>query len=113
MISEASLMAQAPHLATVSKRCWEIWTTHVCRLALGIALYRSSHFAETDAALVAATRGEDDVLLLVLVGPSSFFRAMILFRQGKPDEARKLAAEGVRVTRFPRDEKNPLAGRVT
>ncbi len=81
-----------------------------CRLTLGIAEYRSGHFAEADAALVAATKGEGDVLLLVLVGPSAFYRAMILFQQGKPDEARKLAAEGARTVRLPKDEKNPLAG---
>jgi hypothetical protein len=35
---------------------------------------------------------------------------MILFRQGKPDEARKLAAEAARTVRLPKDEKNPPAG---
>ncbi len=35
---------------------------------------------------------------------------MVLFRQGKPDEARKLATETARMARLPRDEKNPLAG---
>jgi tetratricopeptide (TPR) repeat protein len=86
----------------------------LCRLAVGIALYRCGQFAEADTALIAATKGEDDVLLLVLVAPSSFYRAMILFRQGKPDEARKLATEGFRLSRLrlPQDENNPLAGRV-
>ena len=35
---------------------------------------------------------------------------MSLFRQGKPDLARKLAAEAAaRMKPFPQDEKNPLA----
>jgi tetratricopeptide (TPR) repeat protein len=83
-----------------------------CRLTLGIAEYRSGHFAEADAALVAATTNERGETLLVLVGPSSFFRAMILFQQGKLDEARKLATEAAGISRkLPQDEKNPLVGR--
>ena len=38
---------------------------------------------------------------------------MSLFRQGKPDEARKLATDAAAKMRpLPKDEKNPLAGRV-
>jgi Flp pilus assembly protein TadD len=86
-------------------------TNPFCRLPLGIAEYRSGHFAEADAALIAATEGENNGFL---VGPSAFFRAMILFQQGKPDEARKLALEAARMTRgLPPDEKNPLAGGVS
>jgi hypothetical protein len=35
---------------------------------------------------------------------------MILFWQGKPDEARKLAAETAKMSRLPDDEENSLAG---
>jgi serine/threonine protein kinase len=41
---------------------------------------------------------------------SGFYRAMSLFRQGKRDEARKLAIETARrMEPFPKDEQNPLA----
>jgi WD40 repeat protein/tetratricopeptide (TPR) repeat protein len=81
-------------------------TNSFCRLTLGIAEYRSGHFAEAEAALMAATKGAENQPHLA--GTSAFFRAMILFRQGKPDEARKLAAEAVKMARLPEDEKNPL-----
>jgi tetratricopeptide (TPR) repeat protein len=83
-------------------------TNSFCRLTLGIAEYRSGHFAEADAALMAATKGAEHHAHLA--GPSAFFRAMILFRQGKPDEARKLASETAKMARLPRDEKNPPVG---
>jgi WD40 repeat protein len=84
-----------------------------CRLALGMAEYRSGHFAEADAALLAAPTDRDGILLAVIAEPSWFFRAMILYRQGKPDEARKLALKAAGMTRvpLPKDEKNPLASR--
>jgi WD40 repeat protein/serine/threonine protein kinase len=83
-----------------------------CRLALGTAEYRSGHFAEADAALLAAPTDRNGILIAVIAEPSLFFRAVIRFRQGKPEEARKLALEGAGMTRVPRpkDEKNPLAG---
>jgi hypothetical protein len=83
-------------------------TNSFCRLTLAIAEYRSGHFAEAEAALMAVTTGAKNHPHLA--GPSAFFRAMILFRQGKPDEARKLAAEAARMSQLPADEKNPLAG---
>jgi hypothetical protein len=66
------------------------------QITLGLAEFRSGHFAEADDALIAATTGERNLLLVG--GPSAYFRAMILFRQGKPDEARKLATEAARMT---------------
>ena len=42
---------------------------------------------------------------------SAFYRAMSLFRQGKENEARRLATEAAsKMKPLPRDEKNPLAG---
>ena len=82
-------------------------TNPFCRLTLGIAEYRSGHFAEADAALLAATIGARTDRNVA--GPSAFFRAMILFQQGKIDEARKLATEATKMVRLPKDEKNPLA----
>jgi hypothetical protein len=73
-------------------------------LTLGLAEYRRGHFAEADAALIAAKP-------LGLTGTGAFYRAMSLFRQGKASEARKLATEAAaKMTPLPKDEKNPLAG---
>ncbi len=45
-----------------------------------------------------------------MTGISSFYRAMSLFRQGKKDEARKLATEAAaKIKPLPADENNPLA----
>jgi hypothetical protein len=73
-----------------------------------MAEYRSGHYAEADAALLAVARlGNDNHLS----GTSAFYRAMCLFRQGKEAEARKLATEAVAKMRpLPADPKNPLAG---
>jgi WD40 repeat protein len=78
-----------------------------CRLTLGIAEYRCGHFTEADAALTTATTGARNDRNVA--GLSAFFRAMSLFRQGKPDEARKLATEAAKMVALPRDGKNPLA----
>ena len=46
-----------------------------------------------------------------MTGTSTFFRAMSLFRQGKKDEAGKLAiAAAAKMKPLPADEQNPLAG---
>ena len=46
-----------------------------------------------------------------VTGTSAFYRAMSLFRQGKKDEARKLATEAAaQMKPLPKDENNPLAG---
>ena len=43
-------------------------------------------------------------------GTAAFYRAMSLFRQGKKDEARRLATEAAgKMKPLPADEKNPLA----
>ncbi len=77
--------------------------------ALGMAEYRSGHFAEADAALIAAaTSGKDNPRV---VGTSAFYRAMGLFRQGKTDLARKLATEAAaKMKPLPVDEQKPLQG---
>ena len=78
-------------------------------LALGMAEYRSGNDAAADRALLAAAKaGPNDPQV---TGISSFFRAMSLFRQGKKDEARKLAiAAAAKMKPLPADEQNPLAG---
>ncbi len=76
-------------------------------MALGMAEYRSGHFAEADAALTAAMAVKDKPRC---VGTSAFYRAMGLFRQGKTDLARKLATEAAaKMKPLPVHEQNPLA----
>ncbi len=89
------------------------------KMALGMAEYRCGHFAEAEAALQAAANNakpSNDLIAnnaLSVSGTSSFYRAMGLFRQGKKDEARKLATEAAsRMKPLPADENNPLAGGV-
>jgi hypothetical protein len=86
-------------------------------MALGMAEYRGGHFAEAEASLTAAMdrakghpHGDGKVTDLV-AGTSAFYRAMSLFRQGKNDDARKLATEAVaKMKPLPPDEQNPMAG---
>jgi hypothetical protein len=79
------------------------------KMTLGMAEYRSGHFAEADAALLAAGDGAKDNPPVTVT--SNFYRAMSLFRQGKNKEARKLATEAAATMKpLPKDEKNPLAG---
>jgi hypothetical protein len=79
------------------------------QMALGMAEYRSGHFAEADAALITAANSAQNNPWVA--GTSPLYRAMSLFRQGKEDEARQLAIEAVSKMRpLPKDEKNPLAG---
>jgi WD40 repeat protein len=82
------------------------------QLSLGMAEYRSGNFAAADAALLAAaTAGKDNPRI---AGPSAFYRAMSLFRQGKEDEARQLAiAAAAKMKPLPNDENNPLAANNT
>ena len=78
-------------------------------MALGMAEYRSGHFAEADAALTAATNdpGKNNTVS----STSAFYRAMGLFRQGKTDLARKLASEAAaKMKPLPADEQKPLLG---
>src|SRR4029077_17820604 len=85
------------------------WLVYL-ELALGMAEYRSGHFAEADAALTAAMNdpGKNNTVS----STSAFYRAMGLFRQGQTALARKLAPEGAaKMKPLPGDEQKPfLAG---
>jgi WD40 repeat protein len=61
-------------------------------LALGISEYRSGHDAAAAEALRSATAGPTNHFV---AGTAGFFRAMSVYRLGKPDEARKVAIEAV------------------
>jgi tetratricopeptide (TPR) repeat protein len=78
-------------------------------LALGMAEYRSQNYAAADKALrAAAEAGKNNP---AVTGIAPFYQALSLFRQGKPDEARKLAIlAAAKMKPLPADEKNPLAG---
>jgi hypothetical protein len=77
-------------------------------MALGMAEYRSGHFAEADAALSAEALGAQ--IDPHVAGTAAFYRAMSQFQQGNKDEARKLATEAAaKMKPLPKDEKNPLA----
>jgi tetratricopeptide (TPR) repeat protein len=79
------------------------------KMALGMAEYRSGHFAEADAALTAAMN--DPGKNSAVSSTSAFYRAMILFRQGQTDLARQLATEAAaKMKPLPVDEQKPLAG---
>jgi WD40 repeat protein/tetratricopeptide (TPR) repeat protein len=76
-------------------------------LALGMAEYRSGNYAAAVEALLAAEKAGSNNAMAK--GIAAFYRAMSLFRQGKPDEARKLAiAAAAQMKPLPIDEQNPL-----
>jgi tetratricopeptide (TPR) repeat protein len=81
-------------------------------LALGMAEYRSGNDAAAMKALLAAEKAAPNNPHVT--GIAVFFRAMSLFRQGKHDEARKLAlVAAAKMKPPPTDENNPLAGNAT
>jgi eukaryotic-like serine/threonine-protein kinase len=63
-------------------------------LALGIAEYRGGHDAAAAEALLAAA-AETGPNSYVVRGTAAFYRAMSVYRAGKPDEARRIAIEAV------------------
>ncbi len=79
------------------------------KMALGMAEYRSGHFAEADAALTAAMNdpGKNNAVS----STSAFYRAMGLFRQGKTELARELATEAAaKMKPLPVNEQKSLLG---
>jgi tetratricopeptide (TPR) repeat protein len=80
-------------------------------MALGMAEYRSGNHAAADQALVACDRANPKNPWTP--GIAGFYRALNLFRQGKPVQARKLAIRATAKMRpLPNDEKNPLTGEI-
>jgi tetratricopeptide (TPR) repeat protein len=83
---------------------WKEWNL----LALGMAEYRSGNDGAALEALLAAAQAASNNPHVT--GTAAFYQAMSLFRQGKRDEARKLAiAAAAKMKTLPRDDKNPLA----
>ncbi len=78
-------------------------------VALGMAEYRSGNYRAADKALRDAVEAGPNNPFVT--NCSAFYRAMILFRQGQRDEARKLAiAAAAKMQPLPKDDNNPLAG---
>jgi tetratricopeptide (TPR) repeat protein len=75
------------------------------QMALGMSEFRNGHLIEADAALMGAMKtGNQNPSVW---STSAFYRAMNLFRQGKPDEARKLASEAAtKMKPLPQEQKN-------
>jgi tetratricopeptide (TPR) repeat protein len=77
-------------------------------LALGMAEYRCGNYAAAIEALLAAEKAGPNNA--TATGIAAFYRAMSLFREGKPDEARQLATAAVaQMKPLPKDEQSPLA----
>ena len=78
------------------------------QLALGMAAYRSGDdSAAQESLLAAATAAADNSHVRCT---SAMYRSMSLFRQGRKDEARKVASEAVgKMSPLPKDENNPMA----
>jgi WD40 repeat protein/tetratricopeptide (TPR) repeat protein len=84
---------------------WQEWNL----LALGMAEYRSGNGAAADETLRAAAKAGPNNSHIS--GTAAFYRAMSLFRQGKPDEARQLAIlAAAKMKPLPMDDNNPLVG---
>jgi tetratricopeptide (TPR) repeat protein len=76
-------------------------------LALGMTEYRSGNYAAAEEALRSAAKAGPNNPHIT--GTAAFYRAMSLFRQGRKDEARKLAiSAAARMKPLPADEQNPL-----
>jgi hypothetical protein len=80
------------------------------QMALGMAEYRTGHYAAAEAALRAASQAGAGRSWVT--GTCAFYRAMSLFQQGKETEARRLMAEATsRRKPLPANAKKPLGDR--
>jgi tetratricopeptide (TPR) repeat protein len=98
----------------LARRAVEIGKEHrflaFFQMALGMAEYRCGRYAEADAAFAAALIGGNNTHDII-VTTCGFYRAMSLFRQGKPGEARTVAAQAAaRMKPPPQEGQNPYAG---
>ena len=91
--------------ASLHKTAWTL-------LAQAMAEYRSGHDAAANQSFRdAADAGTNTPHVM---GISAFYRAMILFRQGKKEQGSKLATEAAASMKpLPEDENNPLADGAT
>ena len=100
--------AQLEAALALSRTAMKVESSEWTLLGLGIAEYRIGNDTAAEEALRAvAQTGLKDPRI---TSTAAFYRAMSLFRQGKPDEARSLAtAVAAKMRPLPKDEQNPLA----
>jgi tetratricopeptide (TPR) repeat protein len=78
-----------------------------CQLTLGLAEFRNGQYAEAEQTLVVAEH--KDIKRDDLKGTAQLFRAMSLFRQHRPEEARKLFSQAeAQMPPLPRIESKPF-----
>jgi serine/threonine protein kinase len=105
--TDAVLLTNALHLA---QRAVELGTNSSSlpwyQLSLGLAEYRNGQFAAAERSIVVAeqTVGDQDEIQ----GIAHMFHAMSLFRQNRPEEARKLFTQAeTQMLPLPKDENKP------
>jgi tetratricopeptide (TPR) repeat protein len=74
-------------------------------LALGMAEYRNGHFDAANEALLAVSKVGND---LVATATAELYHALILYQQGKKEEARELATKAVQSEPLTKGDPNPL-----
>jgi tetratricopeptide (TPR) repeat protein len=106
--TDAALLAK---VLTLAQRAVELGRTSPLlpwyQLGLGLAEYRNSQYAAAERALTLAeqTAGEEYEIPSI----ARLYRAMSLFRQDKPEEARKLFSQAqAQMPPLPEDENKPL-----
>ena len=106
--TDAALLTKALNLA---QRAVELGKSHpylpYYQLGLGLAEYRNGQYAGAEQTLAVAeqTAGEFNDIR----GSARLFRAMSLFRQDKPEEARKLFSQAeAQMPPLPKDKSKPL-----
>jgi tetratricopeptide (TPR) repeat protein len=91
----------------LGRRAVELQRNDWTLLALGMAEYRIGNDAAAVEALLAAE--ESGAKNAIVMGTAPFYRAMSQFRQGKPDEARKVVfGAAAKMQSLPKDGQNPL-----
>jgi tetratricopeptide (TPR) repeat protein len=105
---DAALMANALNLA---QRAVELGKSSLSlpwyQLSLGLAEYRNGQYAAAERSMAVAeqTAGDRERLL----GIAHMFHAMTVFRQDRPDEARKLFSQAeAQMPSLPKDETKPI-----
>jgi tetratricopeptide (TPR) repeat protein len=83
------------------------------QLDLGLAEYRTGHYREAEQAFLAAEKGArenpDGPVPVAVQSTAGFYRAMMLFKQGQPAEAKRLVSETRSTMKpLPTDERNPF-----
>jgi len=104
--TNAALLSKALKLA---QRAVELSGTDspYYRLGLGSADYRNGQYADAERNLILA---EQMIREPEILGTARFFRAMSLFRQNEPEEARRLFKQTeAQMVPLPQDERKPHA----